>query len=53
MALCRAVKDYFKEGCASNYKIDEILDFCSMFSKGEKTARYECCRLWARLHSHR
>ena len=35
MALCRAVKDYFKEGGATNGEIDDFLDFCSMFSKGK------------------
>lgn len=42
MALCRAVKDYYKEGGATNDEIDDFLDFCSMFSKGKKSARYEC-----------
>ena len=52
MALCRAVKDYFKEGGATNDEIDEVLDFFSMFSKDEKTARYKYYRIWARLLRH-
>ena len=53
MALCRAVNDYLKEGGATNNQIDEFLDFCSMFSKDEKTTWYKCYRLWARLLHHR
>ena len=30
MALCRAIKDYLKEGGATSYEIDDFLDFCSM-----------------------
>ena len=45
MAFCKAVKDYLKEGGATNIKIDDFLDFSGMFSKGEKTAWYECYRL--------
>ena len=52
MASYRAVKDYLKEGGATNDKIDDFLDFCSMFSKGKNTAQYECCRFWARLLHH-
>ena len=53
MALCRAVEDYLKEVGAKNDKIDKFSDFCSIFSKDEKTARYECYRLWSRLLHHR
>ena len=53
MALCRAVEDYLKEVGATNGKIDKFSDFCSIFSKGEKTARYECYRLWSSLLHHR
>ena len=52
MALCRAAKDYYKEGGATNDEIDDFLDFCSMFSKGKKSARYECNGLQARLFRH-
>lgn len=53
MQLCRLVKDYSKGGDATNDKIDYSLDFSSTFSKVDKTALYECYRLWARLLSHR
>ena len=53
MALPRAVKDYLKEGGAINDEIDDSLDFCSIFSKDEKTKQYECYRLWVRLLHHR
>ena len=53
MALCRAVNYYLKEGGATNNQIEEFLDFCSMFSKDEKTAWYKCYRPWARLLHHR
>ena len=36
MVLCKAVKDYLKEGGTTNIEIDDFLDFCSWLSKGKK-----------------
>ena len=52
MALCRAVKNCLKEGGATIDEIDDFLDFCSTYSKDEKSARYEWYRLWTRLLCH-
>ena len=53
MVLCKAVKDYLKEGGTTNIEIDDFLDFCSWLSKGKKNAAYECYSLWAKLVRHR
>ena len=36
MVLCKAVKDYLKEGGTTNIEIDDFLDFYSWLSKGKK-----------------
>ena len=54
MVLCKAVKDYLKEGGTTNIEIDDFLDFYSWLSKGKKkNTPYECYSLWAKLVRHR
>ena len=36
MVLCKAVKDYLKEGGTTNIAIDEFLDFHSLVLKDKK-----------------
>ena len=52
MVLCKAVKDYLKEGGTTNIEIDEFLDFYSLLSKGQKNAPYECYSIWEKLVRH-
>ena len=36
MVLCKAVKDYLREGGTTNIEIDDFLDFHSLVLKGKK-----------------
>ena len=43
--LCKAVKDYLKEGGTTNIEIDDFLDFYSLVLKGKKK-----CTVWVLQH---
>ena len=45
MAMDRAIQDYQVQGNATNCEVDNVINFCLIFTKGRIKARYELSSL--------